>query len=176
MYWGDPESQTGWINRVGFDQRMMVSTGKFDLEVGKPKIVLGAMVLARGTTSNNSVTVGKEYVNEIISSYNKNFADIPVSVKRDEDNLPLQFNLSQNYPNPFNPTTSIKYTVPSSEYVTLKIYDILGNEIATLVNEQKTAGRYEVEFNAINLPSGVYFYRIQSSTGFVSTKKMLLIK
>ncbi|MAT58356.1 MAG: peptidase S8 [Ignavibacteriae bacterium] len=185
MYWGDPESQTGWINTVGFDQRMMVTTGKFDLEVGKPKIVLGAMVLARGTTSNNSVTIGKEYVNEIISSYNKNFADIPVSVKRDEDNLPLQFNLSQNYPNPFNPTTTIEYTIPKVETlhatsqmqnVTLQVYDVLGREVATLVNEQKTAGRYEVEFNAINLASGVYFYRLQTSTGFVSTKKLLLIK
>ena len=60
--------------------------------------------------------------------------------------------------------------------VTLQVYDVLGREVATLVNEQKTAGRYEVEFNAINLASGVYFYRLQTSTGFVSTKKLLLIK
>ena len=185
MYWGDPESQTGWINTVGFDQRMMVTTGKFDLEVGKPKTVLGAMVLARGTTSNNSVTLGKEYVNEIISSYNKNFADISVSVKRDEDNLPLRFNLSQNYPNPFNPTTTIEYTILNVETlratsqmqnITLQVYDVLGREVAMLVNEQQSAGKYRINFNASNLPSGVYFYRLQTSTGFLSTKKMLLIK
>ncbi len=89
--------------------------------------------------------------------------------------LPLSFSLEQNYPNPFNPSTSIKYQVSSISNVSLKVYDILGNEIATLVNEIQPAGIYEVNFNASSLPSGVYFYKLQASS-FSETKKMLLMK
>jgi hypothetical protein len=90
------------------------------------------------------------------------------------------FELFQNYPNPFNPTTKIKYSIPAIErqqslLVQIKVYDILGNEIATLVNEEKPAGLYEVEFNATGLSSGFYFYILQSG-GFLETKKMLLLK
>ena len=90
-------------------------------------------------------------------------------------NLPTEFALQQNYPNPFNPTTSIEYSVPSSEYVILKVYDVLGNEVVTLVNEQKSAGHYKVSFNAINLASGLYIYRIQVGE-FNSVRKMMFIK
>ena len=90
-------------------------------------------------------------------------------------NSPLDFQLFQNYPNPFNPTTSIKYTLGIKEFVSLKIYDILGNEVATLVNEEKPAGSYEINFNATGLSGGVYFYKLQS-TSFTKVKKMLLIK
>jgi len=89
--------------------------------------------------------------------------------------FPAAFSLSQNYPNPFNPSTSIKYQVSSIAQVTLKLYDVLGNEVATLVNEEKPAGSYEVEFNASQLSSGIYFYKLQVD-GFISTKKMTLIK
>ena len=93
----------------------------------------------------------------------------------DENINPNEIYLSQNYPNPFNPTTSIEYAVPSSEYVTLRVYDILGNEVATLVNEQKSAGVYSVIFNAENLPSGVYIYQLRREN-YNTTKKMLLLK
>ena len=83
--------------------------------------------------------------------------------------------LSANYPNPFNPTTNIKYRIPYREFVALKIYDVLGNEIETLVNEEKPAGSYSVNFNASSLASGIYFYRIKAGS-FVQTKKMLLLK
>ena len=83
--------------------------------------------------------------------------------------------LVQNYPNPFNPITTIKYQIPELVLVTLKVFDVLGNEIATLVNEEKPAGNYEVEFNAINLTSGVYFYQLKAGT-FFETRKMLLLK
>lgn len=89
--------------------------------------------------------------------------------------IPTKLVLEQNYPNPFNPTTSIKFSIPKQEFVNLKVYDILGKEITTLVNEVKSAGNYEVNFNASNLPSGTYFYRIQSGN-YVETKKMILIK
>jgi len=89
--------------------------------------------------------------------------------------IPEDYLLSQNYPNPFNPTTNIQYAVSIRQFVTLKVYDVLGNEIATLVNEEKTAGSYAVEFNGDGLTSGVYFYRLQTGS-FVETKKMVLIR
>jgi len=89
--------------------------------------------------------------------------------------IPAKFNLSQNYPNPFNPSTRIKFALPKNEFVNIKIYDILGKEISTLVNENLTAGYYEVEFNANNLSSGMYFYKFESST-FTDVKRMVLIK
>jgi hypothetical protein len=83
--------------------------------------------------------------------------------------------LDQNYPNPFNPNTVIKYSIPEVSKVMLKLYNLLGEEMATLVNEEKVAGYYKVEFNAATLPSGVYFYQLRAGD-FVQTKKMLLLK
>ncbi len=85
------------------------------------------------------------------------------------------YRLEQNYPNPFNPTTNITYILPKNERVSLKVYDILGREVATLVNEVKAAGAYTVPFNASNLASGVYFYKLQAGA-FTQTKKMMLVK
>jgi len=107
---------------------------------------------------------------------------------------PLKFSLEQNYPNPFNPVTTIKYTIPTPPsssplakgrnevgFVTLKVYNVLGKEIATLVNEEKPAGSYEVKFNSVetlhatSLPSGVYFYQLRAGD-YNETKKMILLK
>ena len=88
---------------------------------------------------------------------------------------PDSYNLTQNFPNPFNPTTSIRYSIPKRSNVTLKVYDILGNEVATLVNEEKNQGVYTVSFNAAGLASGIYFYTLRAD-GFVQTKKMLFLK
>jgi hypothetical protein len=96
--------------------------------------------------------------------------------KVDEITVELnQFNLSQNYPNPFNPSTNIQYSVPQSSNVVIKVFDILGNELETLVKEEKPAGTYEIAWFAEQLPSGIYFYRLQVGS-FVETKKMLLLK
>ncbi len=92
-----------------------------------------------------------------------------------EVGFPTKFSLSQNYPNPFNPATSIKYEISSPQFVTIKVYDLLGREIATLVNEKKTAGEYKVEFSSANLPGGIYFYQLRAGD-FVETKKMVLLK
>lgn len=92
--------------------------------------------------------------------------------------IPNYYKLEQNYPNPFNPSTTINYSVPASSFVTLKVYDVLGNEISTLVNEEKPSGNYEVEFNVgqtISLSSGIYFYKL-SAGPFVETKKMILLR
>ena len=86
-----------------------------------------------------------------------------------------EFDLSQNYPNPFNPSTTIHFIIPANGFVTLKVYDLLGNEVATLVNEEKPAGSYEVEFNANGLSSGMYLYTLQTGS-YIETKKMILMK
>jgi len=88
---------------------------------------------------------------------------------------PIEYSLSQNYPNPFNPSTEIKYTLSEYSFVTLKIYDMLGKEVAVLVNGNKPAGNYSVEFNAVNLPSGVYIYKLTAGK-FSSAKKLMLMK
>jgi photosystem II stability/assembly factor-like uncharacterized protein len=95
----------------------------------------------------------------------------------DESNItsPTEFKLGQNYPNPFNPSTKIQYALPITSKVELKVYDVLGREVATLVNEEKTSGNYEINFNGSNLPSGIYFHRLQAGS-FVETKKMILLK
>jgi hypothetical protein len=89
--------------------------------------------------------------------------------------VPTSFKLDQNFPNPFNPSTKIRYSIPKASRVTLKIYDILGREVQTLVNEQQAPGQYTVTFNAQNLASGVYFYRI-SAGNFNEVKKLMLLK
>ncbi|HEX9252246.1 MAG TPA: T9SS type A sorting domain-containing protein [Ignavibacteriaceae bacterium] len=97
----------------------------------------------------------------------------------DENISVLKFELDQNYPNPFNPSTNIQYAIASRQFVTLKVFDVLGNEVATLVNEYKNAGSYDFEFKASvgsrQLANGVYLYRLQAGN-FVQTRKMILLK
>ncbi|WP_337873397.1 T9SS type A sorting domain-containing protein [Ignavibacterium sp.] len=96
------------------------------------------------------------------------------SVENDEI-IPDKFELRQNYPNPFNPSTSISFSIPNEELVSLKVYNSLGEEVAELINETKQAGNYEMNFNSVGLASGIYFYRIQAGS-FIQTKKMTLLK
>ncbi|MBN2571712.1 MAG: T9SS type A sorting domain-containing protein [Ignavibacteriales bacterium] len=109
------------------------------------------------------------------------FGSMGVSVITDglgiegEEMLPIVYSLEQNFPNPFNPSTSIKFSIPEAGFVTLKIYNLLGQEVATLVKEQMNAGTREVKFNASNLASGIYIYRLEANN-FTSTKKMVLLK
>jgi hypothetical protein len=111
----------------------------------------------------------------VVENYLSEKYDIILGVDDQSNEIPSQFILEQNYPNPFNPSTTIHFSVPSSEFVTLKVYDVLGNEVATLVNEEKSTGIYEVNFNAARLSSGIYFYKLQTGN-FTETKKMLLLK
>jgi flagellar hook assembly protein FlgD len=89
--------------------------------------------------------------------------------------IPNRFYLGQNYPNPFNPTTEIIYEIASDTWISLKIYDVLGNEVQTLISEEKPAGKYKVQFDGSKLPSGTYFYKI-ITPNFTDTKKMILLK
>ncbi|MGO9481724.1 MAG: T9SS type A sorting domain-containing protein [Candidatus Kryptoniota bacterium] len=95
--------------------------------------------------------------------------------EKELEGIPTAFSLSQNYPNPFNRTTVIGYQSPANSHVTLKNYDVLGREVATLVDGRQDAGYYNVTFNAVNMSSGVYFYRIAADK-FNSVKKLVLIK
>jgi len=100
---------------------------------------------------------------------------IDTTVGVNDFSVPENFQLYQNYPNPFNPSTSIKFEISELSFVTLKVYDVLGNEVAILVNEEKPSGIYSAEFKATGMSSGIYFYKLQAG-GFVSTKKMILTK
>ena len=101
--------------------------------------------------------------------------DILTNVTTNGNEIPVDYSLSQNYPNPFNPVTTLEYSIPKSGLVTLDVYDVLGKKIATLVNESQDAGNYQIEFKGNYLPSGTYFYRIQSGN-FIRVRKMILLK
>lgn len=101
--------------------------------------------------------------------------NVPLPVQEVTEDFPTKCDLEQNYPNPFNLGTKINWQSPVGSHQTIKIFDVLGNEIATLVDEYKPAGKYEVEFNVTSLPSGVYFYQLRAGD-FISTKKMILMK
>jgi Secretion system C-terminal sorting domain len=106
-----------------------------------------------------------------ITFINASITDVP----HVNNTIPDNFNLGQNYPNPFNPATNIRFQISKSGFVSLRVYDVLGKEVATLVNEYKPAGKYEIEFNASNLSSGVYYYRLTAGS-FSAVKKMILLK
>ena len=186
---GDPENGTGWYCGAGWpggplagDRRSLIPSGPFNLAPGDTNEFVITVFLQKGTNNLNSVTKLKQYAALLQNWYNNDFV---TSIKSEDLTIALEFSLSQNYPNPFNPSTKIKYSIPSANnpllggarggLVTLKVYDILGNEIAILVNEEQTAGNYEVEFNATKLSSGVYFYRLQVGS-FNQTEKMILLK
>lgn len=100
---------------------------------------------------------------------------IVTNVRNLNNEIPAKFNLAQNYPNPFNPSTTINFSLPKSGYITLKVYNSMGSEVKTIVTGNKNAGNYTVDFNASNLSSGIYFYKLQAD-GFSSVKKMILVK
>ena len=120
-----------------------------------------------GITTGPSLTaINEAYIDTL---------ETPVSVEEITNEIPTGYLLSQNYPNPFNPSTKISFQLPDAGFTSLKVYDVLGNEIATLVNKELQSGNYSVEFNAKALPSGIYLYKLQSA-GFFHAKKMMLIK
>ena len=108
-------------------------------------------------------------------TWRRPLSDMITAVKGSKSEIPETFSLSQNYPNPFNPTTAISFTLPARSFVSLKVFDILGREVSTIVSEELQAGSYTRQWNAANMASGVYFYRIESGT-FEVVKKMMLLK
>ncbi|WKZ68912.1 MAG: T9SS type A sorting domain-containing protein [Melioribacteraceae bacterium] len=178
---GDPVSNTGWLFDKEGDIRNLLNTEKFDLPVNEPTDIIVAYTIDRGIDGMNSIDLVRERVHYIHEEYANNFSTI-VGVDDKHEEVVSDFSLSQNYPNPFNPTTTIQYTIPNvgDEYIRplrtqLIVYNILGQVVKTLVNELKTPGTYEVTFDASQLASGVYFYRLQSGS-FMQTKKMVLLR
>ena len=113
----------------------------------------------------------KTFINYVLN----NKFDEQTGIEDSEIEAPSDYILFQNYPNPFNPVTTIKYALPNNSLVTLKVYDILGREVVTLVNEEKRAGVYEIEFIGSHLSSGIYFYKINAGD-FKDVKRLLLLK
>ena len=133
---------------------------------------------------NSSVTVSGSVVHVVWKDlrdgnweiyYKRDPTGNVTGIKNIDLEIPKEFSLSQNYPNPFNPSTKIKFSLPSSQFVTLKVYDVLGREIAGLINELREVGNYEVQFNPDNLVSGIYYYRFQAGT-YSETKKLVLLR
>ena len=120
-----------------------------------------------GSTSNGTSI--------IITGFLSNYGLIITGIDDKQAFVPTVYRLNQNYPNPFNPSTIINFQIPEEGFVTLKVYDILGREVKTLVNENKTAGNYKIDFDAGKLASGVYVYRLNSKN-FTEAKKMLLLR
>ncbi len=181
----DPVTGAGTeIGSIGFDLNYAQDA---DFDPATDSLYLAAYINSEGANllSVNITTGAAKLVSSLgsdveITAFGINYHN-PVSVKS-ESVVVNEFSLSQNYPNPFNPNTKISWQSPVGSHQTLKIYDILGNEIATLVDEYREAGRYEINFDASNpdgsgkaLVSGVYIYKIIAS-GFIESKKMLLIK
>jgi hypothetical protein len=192
MFWysGDPVTDYGWISIYPSDQRQIQNIGPFTLVKGEEVEVFVAYAVGQGTDALTSIIETKNIAGIAAVLYDSNFdTSSVVSVQETySGNIPDKYFLLQNYPNPFNPSTKISWQSPTSSWQTLKIYDVLGNEVTTLVDEYKPAGKYEVEFNSHsgegrNLTSGVYFYQLKavdpesrSGQAYIETKKMILIK
>ncbi len=159
---GKPQAGAGDVSHV-------ISGGPFSIQPNET--VYAAFAVAAGFNLNDLRTA--------IANARIMYSQIPTSISDEKIDSPEKFYLAQNYPNPFNPSTKISFTVPNVgtglALSVLKVYDVLGNEIATLVDEHLEAGKYEVTFDASNLASGFYFYRLQAGS-FIETKKMILIR
>ena len=173
----------------------IVSATATNLEVqitvsGTSNDVAGELVDANGTvvdfnngTSSNPFTLtapgpGNYVVNAGYPGplrWDSASVSITVTDIGDDASNPTMFKLFDNYPNPFNPSTTVRYSIPEASFTSIKIYDALGNEVSSLVNETKQAGTYEVEFNASDLSSGIYYYTLQAGS-FSETKKMILLR
>lgn len=164
------------------------------ITLGQNQIPASVISSGGGVSSSTNFmlnsTVGEVFIGKPASSTNQHnigfwyvYSQSTITdVRKEDETIPTEFKLEQNYPNPFNPSTIIKFGVPERSNVVLKIYDILGGEVTTLVNEELEAGWYKRSFNASSLASGIYIYRIQAGSisgqrsGVVFTKKMILIK
>ncbi|MBP1682890.1 MAG: 5'-Nucleotidase domain protein, partial [Ignavibacteriaceae bacterium] len=140
-----------------------------EVSTGAPTGLQSAAVVEMNTTSAAFAYVGTNSTN---AYFNNQDWTVDVQV---EEGTPENYSLDQNYPNPFNPSTTIKFRIPESSFVSLRVYNVLGKEVATLVSEEMNAGSYEVNFQASNLSSGVYFYKLETGN-FVKTNKMILMK
>jgi Secretion system C-terminal sorting domain len=174
--------KSGTVN-LGWSTATEINNSGFQIERSQDNKTFNKITFIPGFGTTTEVKT-YNYVDEIISNgtYYYRLKQIDYdgtfeysNIVEVEIGIPLEFSLEQNYPNPFNPSTNIKYSVPENGFVKLAIYNLIGEEVSVLVNEQKEAGFYEVTFSALNLPSGTYIYRLITDR-FVATKKMVLLK
>lgn len=173
-YSGNPVIPDGWVMNIPDDIRYLLSTGFFQLKKDEPVDIWGVYVAGRGVDSLDSITELKKNTQSAKKFYN----EFPVNPERTPppvEILPAKYVLYQNYPNPFNSGTKIKFEIPSAEHIRLKLYDITGREVATLLNEVRPAGSYDLVLSGNNLSSGVYFYQIIAGN-FISTKKCVVLR
>ena len=173
-YSGDPVTGTGWVMTGGSDRRYLQSFGPFNMNPNDTQSIIVAQVIARGSSNLNSITQLRSLSDHVQNIYNENFQSV-LAVNNISSEIPDKFELSQNYPNPFNPVTNLEFGISNLGFVSLKVYDALGKEVKTLVNENMNPGRYKVDFNGSGLASGIYFYKL-SIGGFSQTKSMILLK
>ena len=199
IYPGDPETGIGWTEYTGHvgncgndssgtpitinasgDRRFILNSGAENITVmpGDTQKIVICQLIAKGSSNKNSVTKLKQLADVAIQFYNSGYV---IGINKTSSEVPSTFRLEQNYPNPFNPITKIKFDIaPLSRraggvLTSLKIYDITGREIQTLVNEKLNPGSYEVTFDGSNFASGVYFYQLRTGD-FIETKKLVLLK
>ena len=167
---------------------LLVMVALLLVTVALPQYQISGSVIGSGgnTISNaNNIfvnTVGEVFIGKSSNTINQNqigfwyvYQQSTLTDVEDEETIPTVFKLEQNYPNPFNPSTKIKFAVPEKSNVLIKVYDILGSEVVTLVNQEMDAGWYENNFNAAGLSSGVYLFRMEAGK-FISTKKMIYLR
>jgi len=181
-YSGDACRRIGWYDST-YSPRYIQNSGPFHMNSGDTQIiVLSQMITRDGGNNFQNVCALQSLSDSALKYYYNDFQTcIPIGIQPISTEVPERFILYQNYPNPFNPSTKIRFSIPllrgvsEGRGVLLVIYDILGRELTTLINEQLTPGIYEVEFDGTNYSSGVYYYKLESGT-YTETKKMLLIK
>ncbi|HLF19504.1 MAG TPA: phospholipase D-like domain-containing protein, partial [Bacteroidota bacterium] len=193
---GDSGTEYGPLQSAGVDVRSAghsVVVGQFHHKYGivdpfddasDPMVITGSHNWSTSAENDNdentliihSGPVARQFTQEFAKRYTESGGTNPIlSVEEMKGELPQVFRLLQNYPNPFNPSTSVDLSIPTTVFVSLKVYDLMGREIAVLLEAEKQAGTYRVSWDASVLPSGVYFYRMQAGN-FVETKRMLLMK
>jgi hypothetical protein len=160
---------------------LFISTALSQYQITNSVIGSGGVTTSNANYSLNS-TVGESFIGKSTSTLNQQqvgfwyvYQQSIITEIEEEETIPTVFKLEQNYPNPFNPSTKIKFAVPEKSNVLIKVYDILGSEVVTLVNKEMDAGWYENDFNAFGLSSGVYLLRMEAGS-FVNTKKMILLR
>ncbi len=181
-YSGNACLRTGWYDSLSSDKRNITNMGPFTMQSGDTQIVVFNYMITRDGGNNlQNVCALQSISDSALKYYYNDFRTcVPIGIEPIGTEIPQRFELFQNYPNPFNPMTKIRFQIPAfvettQRVVSLRIYDVLGKQIVELVNQNLKPGIYEIDWNAENIPSGVYFYSLITNE-FTQTKKMVVLK